>query len=70
MTNEKTNREQVIEQLNDGRVTPRYIVENTDIDTRRNAQYHLKTLRADRVATKICRGLYALEDAQTGGDER
>lgn len=57
-----TKREQIIEQLNQGCVTPHYLTETTDIESRQKEQYHLRRLRADRIASTICRGLYALDD--------
>lgn len=58
--NEKNPRDEVIDVLRDGRATPKYIIEETSIDEKQTAQYHLRQLRAESIVDKVSRGLYAL----------
>lgn len=62
MNQERTTREQVIDVLREGRATPGYIVDETDCETKQNASYHLRQLRAEDRVRKVTRGLYELAD--------
>jgi hypothetical protein len=42
----KNTRDEVIDVLREGRVTPHYIKDSTSIQCKQNAQYHLRQLRA------------------------
>ncbi|WP_254838079.1 hypothetical protein [Natronomonas marina] len=59
----------MIDVLREGRATPRLIREETSIDTKQAAQYHLRQLRAERRVRKVTRGLYELDpSADEAGD--
>lgn len=60
MSRDKDTRDEVIDVLREGRVTPRYVKEQTSIESKQNAQYHLRQLRAEGRVEKVTRGLYEL----------
>ncbi|WP_367176122.1 winged helix-turn-helix domain-containing protein [Haloarcula rubripromontorii] len=60
MTEKQNTRKEVLEVLREGRATPRYIREQTTINSKQNAQHHLQKLRADGRVEKVSRGLYEL----------
>lgn len=62
MNQEQTTREQVIDELRKGRVTPKHLVEQTEVESKQNASYHLRQLRAEDRVRKVSRGLYELVD--------
>ncbi|WP_135821243.1 helix-turn-helix domain-containing protein [Halostella litorea] len=71
MATQKT-RDEVIAALEEGRVTPRHLLDVTSIDAKQTAQYHLRELRADGRVERVSRGLYELTDDSTesnGGGE-
>lgn len=54
--------EEVIELMQEGRATPKHILENTSIDSKHAVQHHLKQLRLAGHVEKITTGLYELTD--------
>jgi len=63
--NQKDTREEVIEALREGRVTPRHLLDTTSIEAKQTAQYHLRELRAEGRVERVSRGLYELVDDDT-----
>ncbi|RKS82180.1 hypothetical protein BDK61_1480 [Haloarcula quadrata] len=68
MSRNKDTRDEVIDVLREGRVNPKYLKEQTSIDSKQNAQYHLRQLRAEDRVRKLTRGLYELVGDDAGDD--
>lgn len=62
MNGKSTIQREIIEVLDEGRATPRLLIDEIDgLETQQQAQYHLNQLRADNVVQKAHKGLYELD---------
>lgn len=60
---------EVVSVLQEGRATPKHIVDNSSLPSKHAAQHHLRELRLAGHVEKVNSGLYGLAADEAGDDD-